>query len=82
MIGQPQSHRRRAVLIAMHAIDQRQPQGPMSPMEVVIEELQAHQRIPGRIAKGFGMRLAGQRIEPITQSTALVVRHARCPLAP
>lgn len=35
MIGQPQSHGRRALLIAMRSIPKRKPQ---SPMEVVIEE--------------------------------------------
>src|SRR5712692_9435597 len=40
----------------------------MSPMEVVIEELQAHQGIEGDIAFGEGMRLAGEGVEPITQS--------------
>src|SRR5437870_6391501 len=67
MIGQPQSHRRRAVVIATHTIGKRQPQGPMSSMEVVIEELQAQQPIPGHIAFGEGVRLAGEGIEPITQ---------------
>lgn len=68
MIGQPQSHRGRAVMIAMNAtIGNRQPQGPMSPLEVVIEELQAHQRIPSGIAFGEGVRLAGEGLEPITQ---------------
>ncbi len=69
MIGQPQSHRRRSVVIATHAIGKRQPQGPMGSMKVVIEELQAHERIPGGIAEGFGVRLAGEGIEPIAQGT-------------
>ncbi len=56
MIGQPQGHRWRAVVIATHAIPTRQPQGLMSPMEVVIEELQAHEPIPGGIPFGEGMR--------------------------
>src|SRR6202035_518227 len=68
MISQPECHRRRPVVIATHAIDQREPQGPMSPTEVVIEELQAHQRIPGVIAFGERVRLAGEGVEPITQS--------------
>ena len=67
MIGQSQSHRRRPLLVAMHAIDSREPQGLMRPMEIVIEELQAHQRIPGGIAFGESVRLAGEGIEPITQ---------------
>ena len=67
MIGHPQSHRRRPLLIAMHAIVSREPQGLMRPMEIVIEELQAHQRIPGGIAFGESVRLAGEGIEPITQ---------------
>ncbi len=67
MIGQPQSHRRRAVVIATQAtIGKRQPQSPMSSLKVVIEELQAHQCIPGVIAFGEGVRLAGKCIEPIT----------------
>src|SRR6266849_2337097 len=67
MIGQPQDHRRRPLVIATHPILTRQPQGPMSPMEVVIEELQAHERVPGGIAFGEGVRLAGEGVEPITQ---------------
>ncbi len=47
MIRQPQSHRRRPVVIAMHPVPTRQPQGPVSPLEVVIEELQPHERIEG-----------------------------------
>ena len=39
----------------------------MGPMKVVIEELQAYKRIPGRIAFGESVRLAGLSIEPITQ---------------
>ena len=68
MISQPESHSRRAVVIAMHAIVQREPQGPMGPTKVVIEKLQAHQRIPGVIAFGESVRLAGEGVEPITQS--------------
>jgi hypothetical protein len=83
MIGQPQSHRGRAVMIAMNAtIGNRQLQGPMSPLEGVIEELQAHQRVPSGIAFGEGVRLAGEGIEPITQDAALVVRYAPSRLAP
>ena len=55
-------------MIVTHAIDQREPQSPMGPTEVVIEELQAHQPIPGVIAFGERMRLAGEGVEPITQS--------------
>jgi hypothetical protein len=47
MICQPQSHRRRPVVIAMHALPSRQQPRPMSPMKVVIEELQAHECIEG-----------------------------------
>src|SRR2546421_9538253 len=68
MISQPESHSRRAVVIATHAIVQREPQGPMGPTKVVIEKLQAHQRIPGVIAFGESVRLAGEGVEPITQS--------------
>src|SRR2546423_15457983 len=67
MIGQPQSHRRRSVVIAMHAIGSRQSQSLMSSMEVVIEELQAHECIPGSITEGFGVCFAGEGIEPIAQ---------------
>ncbi len=68
MIRQPESHSRRAVVIATHAIVQREPQGPMGPTKVVIEKLQAHQRIEGVIAFGESVRLAGEGVEPITQS--------------
>ena len=78
MISQPECHRRRPVVIATHAIDQREPQGPMSPTEVVIEELQAHQRIEGGIAFGEGMRFAGESIEPITQD-AVESFNMHCP---
>jgi len=47
MIGQPQSHGRRSLVIAMHSISKRQSQGPMRPLEVVIEELQPDQGIEG-----------------------------------
>ncbi len=67
MIGQPQGHRWRAVVIATRAIPTRQPQGLMSPMEGVIEELQAHEPIPGGIPFGEGVRLASKGIEPIAQ---------------
>src|SRR6266480_4374972 len=69
MIGQPQSHRRRPLVIATHSIPQRQPQSLLSSMEIVIEELQAHKRIPGGIAFGEGVRLAGKGIEPIAQGS-------------
>jgi hypothetical protein len=39
----------------------------MGPMEVVIEELQTHERIEGGIAEGFGVGLARESIEPIAQ---------------
>lgn len=64
MIGQPQSHRRRPVLIAMLSHPSRQPQGLMYPLEVVIEELQPDQGIEGGIAFGEGVRLARKCIEP------------------
>ncbi len=67
MIGQPQNHRRRPPLVAIHAFPTRQPQSPMGSLEVVIEELQAYQRIPGSIPFGEGVRLAGKGIEPIPQ---------------
>ena len=68
MIGQPQSHCRRLLLIATNSLPSRQPQRPMRPMEVVIKQLQTHECIEGGIAFGEGMRLAGESIEPITQS--------------
>jgi len=40
-------------------------------MEIVIEELQAHQRIPSGIAFGESVRLAGEGIEPIMQDARL-----------
>src|SRR6266581_8405280 len=40
----------------MHAIARLQPQGPMRAMEVVIEELQVHQRIEGGIPFGESVR--------------------------
>ena len=67
MISQPQNHRRRPVVITMSVISPRQPQGSMGPMEVVIEELQTHERIESGIAFGEGVRLARERIEPISQ---------------
>jgi hypothetical protein len=67
MIGQPQSHRWRPLLIATNSLPSRQPQRPMRPREVMIEELQTHERIEGGIAFGEGMRLAREGIEPITQ---------------
>ena len=69
MIGQPQSHGRRPMLITTHPIDQRQPQGSVSSMKVVIKQLQAHERIPSVIAFGKGVRLAGEGIESVTQGT-------------
>ncbi len=54
-------------MIAMHALPSRQPQGSMSPLEVVIEELQPNQGVEGGIAFGEGMRFASERIEPIAQ---------------
>ncbi len=54
-------------MITTYAIRKGHPQGPMGSMKVVIEELQAHEGIPGRIAFGESVRLAGERIEPITQ---------------
>ncbi len=67
MIGHSQSHGWRPVVIAMHSVPKRQAQGTMSPMKIVIEELQAHECIPGGVPFGKGMGLAGERIEPIAQ---------------
>jgi hypothetical protein len=49
----------------MHPIGYRQAQGPMGSLKVVIEELQAHQRIPGVIAFGKRVRLAREGIQAI-----------------
>src|SRR5205807_2305874 len=68
VISQSQSHRWRAVVIATHTLDQRQPQGRMGAMKVVIEQLQADEGIEGGIAFGKGVRFAGERIEPVAQS--------------
>jgi hypothetical protein len=67
MIGQPESHRRRPLVIAIHAIGKRQPQGPMSPMEVMVEQLQVHERIESGIPLSERVCLAGEGIEPIAQ---------------
>lgn len=69
MICQSQSHGRRSLLIAMYVVrhPKRLAQSEMRPMEMVIEDLQANEGIPGRIAFGKGMRFARQRIESITQ---------------
>src|SRR5437667_6030527 len=67
MIGQPESHRRRPLVIAIHPIGTRQSQGSMSPMEVMIEQLQTHKRIERGIPLGESVCLAGEGIEPIAQ---------------
>ncbi len=67
MISQPQSHRRRAVMIARAPATNKQPQGTMGSMEIVIEDLQVHEPIPGGIAFSERMRLASEGIEPIAQ---------------
>jgi hypothetical protein len=54
-------------MIATHTLGHRHAQRPTGSMEVVIEHLQAHQRIPGRIAFGKRMGFAGERVEPIPQ---------------
>ncbi len=66
MISEPESHGRRAVVIATQAIGNRELQGLMSSVEIVIEELQAHQGIPGVIAFGKRVRLARESIQPIS----------------
>ena len=53
-------------MIATQAIGNREPQGLMRSMEIVIEELQAHQGIPGVIAFGKRVRLACESIQPIS----------------
>lgn len=67
MIGSPESHRWGSLLIPMSAIASRKPQSPVRTLDVVIEEVQTHQRIPGLIAFREGVRLAGQGSQPIAQ---------------
>jgi hypothetical protein len=50
----------------------------MSSMEGVIEELHAHERIPGGIPFGEGVRLASEGIETIAQG-AIESFHMHCP---
>jgi hypothetical protein len=57
------------MLIAMHSVPERQAQGAMSSLKIVIEELQANECIPGRVPFGKRMGLARERIEPIAQRT-------------
>ena len=66
MIGQPQSHRRRPVLIAAHPIHTRQPQSQMGSMEVVIEQRprpRAHRRW-----HHVWQRRAGCRVRALSRS--------------
>jgi hypothetical protein len=69
MIGQPQSHGRRALSVATHAIFTRESQCSMRPMEGVVEKLQADERIEGGIPLGEGVCLTGQAIEPIASGS-------------
>ena len=55
------------MVVTTPAIGERQLQSSMGSMKVVIEQLQVHERIPGGIAFGEGMRLAGEGTQPITQ---------------
>ena len=55
MVRQPQSHGRRLLSIPTHSLLKRKPQGLMSPMEVVIEDLSTDQRIPCGIPFRKGM---------------------------
>ena len=52
---------------ATHAIDQRQAQGSLGAMKVVIEQLQVHERIEDGIAFGKGRRFAGESIDSVAQ---------------
>jgi len=47
MISHSQSHRWRPMRIAMYPLPRRQAQAAMSPLKIVIEELQAHECIEG-----------------------------------
>lgn len=67
MICQPQSHNRRLLSIPTPALLTREPESLMSPMEVMIEELQADQRIPRGISFRKGMRFASEGTQPITE---------------
>lgn len=71
MISEAQNHCWRPMLIVMHTIrhGKRQAQSMMGPIKIVIKDLQAHQRIPGRISFGKRVCLAGQGIESIPQRT-------------
>jgi hypothetical protein len=71
MVRHPQGHRWRSLLITTRPVRKRQSQSPVGPMEVVIEELQTHQRIPRDISLGERVRLAGKSIEPIAASAPL-----------
>jgi hypothetical protein len=67
MIRHSQSHRWRPMLLAMYPLPKQQAQGAMSPLKIVIEELQANECIPGHVPFGKRMGLARERIEPIAQ---------------
>src|SRR5260370_4549036 len=67
MLRHPQSHRWRPMLRAMYPLPKQQAQGAMSPLKIVIEELQANECIPGHVPFGKRMGLARERIEPIAQ---------------
>ncbi len=54
-------------MIVMHARPSKQSQGPMIPLEVVIEELQPDQGVEGGIAFGEGVCLAREGVEAIAQ---------------
>src|SRR5947208_941091 len=69
MISQLESHRGRSMVIAMHSILLRQSQGLMRSLEVVIEDLQAHERVKGGIPLSERVCLAGECIKPIAQGT-------------
>jgi hypothetical protein len=70
MIRHSQSHRWRPLLLAMYPLPKQQAQGAMSPLKMVIEELQANECIPGHLPFGKRMGLARERIEPIAQRAA------------
>ncbi len=54
----------------MYPLPKRQAQAAMSPLKIVIEELQANECIPGRVPFGKRRGLASERIEPIAQRAA------------
>jgi hypothetical protein len=78
MICQPQGHRRRPVVRAMHTLPSRQQPRPMSPLKVVIEERprpRVHRRLASRLANACVLRVRApsrSRNAPLSRSTCTV----------